>query len=346
MKISFSKYISQTHRLELYNLLADLIDEGVPLFDALTLVNSDDGAKVYGKGFIKKLEIIVDKMKQSSSVTEVLAEVVPPQDLTVINAAEQAGQLSDGMRMLVAMLKKNDELISKLRQALITPIVLVIIVLVVIMGYSLNVFPTFLGVLPLSSWPQVTKNLYGFGNYLAQGGLPTILIVAAGVSALVRASMPLIKGEFRNRYLDKVPPYNYYRIMQLGLFLRMLSTLMANNIPMVESLNLMKQRASPWMKYHLEHFTKNMSDGKSYKDSLDTGFLTAQMLLTINVYSSLDSFADTVTKMAENCDSKIVQDIETLSGIMKNLSMICLAGAVMWIFAGIFALIDQLGASA
>lgn len=343
MKIEFFQYINQTNRIELYILLADLLDDGVPLYNALMLVQGEDGEKVYSNSFIKQLRVIATKMKSSSSVSNVLTGVVPPQDLTVINAAEKAGQLSQGMRMLVAMLKKNDELISMMRSALITPALLIVIVFLVIMGYSLQVFPTFLGVLPLSQWPNVTQNLYGFGNYLAKGGLPTILIGAALIIFLVRLSMPLIKGEFRNKFLDRVPPYNYYRILQLGLFLRMLSTLMNNSIPMVDALNLMKQRASPWMTYHLNAFISNMKAGRSYKESFDTGFLTPQMLLTVNLYASLDSFAETVKKMAENCDKKIESDILKLSGIMKNLSLISLAGAVIWIFAAIFSLIDVLG---
>ncbi len=167
MKISFFQYLSQKNRLVIYNILADLLDDGIPLYTALTLIQNDEGEKVYGTAFIKKLRIIVDKMKSSSSVTDVLTGLVPPQDLTVINAAEKSGQLAQGMRMLVTMLEKNTELIALLRQALISPVVLFIIVLFVIAGYALEVFPTFVGVLPVNQWPQVTQSLYGFGNYLA-----------------------------------------------------------------------------------------------------------------------------------------------------------------------------------
>lgn len=343
MKISFFQYISQSQRKILYNLLADLLDDGVPLYDALNLICNDDGERVYGRAFIKKLTLIMDKMKSSSSVTDVLEGVVPPQDLTILNAAERSGQLSQGLRMIISMVEKNDEIVSSLRKSLISPIMLFVIVLLVIMGYSLQVFPTFLGVLPLQNWPPITQSLYGFGKYLSEGGFVTIMVIFVIVIVLIRASMPLISGNIRSLIIDKVPPYSYYRIMQVGVFLRMLSTLMLNNVPMVDALNLMKERTSPYMGYHLSKFTNNMKSGRSYKESLDTGLLTPEMLLTVNIYAGMDSFNETVKKMAEKCDDKIKTDIEKLSGILKNLSLVTLAVSVVWIFGAIFSLVDKLG---
>lgn len=343
MKISFFQYISQKHRLILYTIVADLLDDGVPLYNSLMLLQNKEGEKVYGKTFIKKLGIIVENMKKSSSVANALTGVVPPEDLTVINAAEKSGQISQGLRMLIFMIHKNNEIMGLLKSSLITPVMLIIVVLFVIMGYSLQVFPTFLGVLPLSEWPQVTTTLYNFGTYLSEGGMVVIMVSAVTFVFLVRMSLPLLTGPIRTLFLDKIPPYNYYRLLQLGLFLRMLSSLMLNGIPMMDALNLMKQRASPWLSSHLLKFTENMKAGRSYKESLDTGFLTDEMLLTVSIYAGLDAFSDTVKKMAEKCDVKIIANIQVLSAVLKNLSLVMLASSVMWIFGAIFSLTDKLG---
>ncbi len=213
------------------------------------------------------------------------------------------------------------------------------------MGYSLNVFPTFVAVLSVDKWPQVTQALYFFGNYLAAGGMITILVMAFLIVMGVRLSMPLLKGSVRTRFLDPFPPYSYYRLIQLGLFLRMLSTLLLNGIPMVEALDLMKERASPFLAYHLGIFTGNMKVGRNYNDSFESGFLTHEMLLTVKIYAGMDSFSETVKKMAEHCDSQILGQIDKLSGILKNLSLVTLALSVVWIFGAIFSLVDKLGTS-
>lgn len=139
----FFQFINQKNRLILYRLLSDLIDDGIPVFDALVLVKNEGGQSVYGRNFIKSLDRIIFNMKTVSSVTKALDGIIPPQDLTVLNAAEQSGQLSNGLRMLVSMIEKNNNISSLLKKSLLTPTILVIVVLFVIMGYSLQVFPTF-----------------------------------------------------------------------------------------------------------------------------------------------------------------------------------------------------------
>lgn len=47
--------------------------------------------------------------------------------------------------------------------------------------------------------------------------------------------------------------------------------------------------------------------------------------------------------MSDISEIKIIGDIEKLSGILKNISLIMLAGSVIWIFGAIFSLVDKLG---
>ena len=72
MNLSFFKYISQKNRLVLYKLLLDLLNDGVPLYEALLLISGDEGRRVYGNRFVNKLTQLIGKMKTSSSITEVL----------------------------------------------------------------------------------------------------------------------------------------------------------------------------------------------------------------------------------------------------------------------------------
>lgn len=345
MNFSFIQYFSPKNRIVLYTILADLIDEGVPLFDALTLINSDEGHKVYGNSFITKLDTIIRKMKNASSIAEVLTDLVPPQDLLIINAAEKTGQLSKGLRMIIRILKLNSQIKTLIIHSLLPPVILFFVILCVIMGYTQEVFPTFISVLPLAEWPYVTRLLYDFGGYLVSGGLITITLVILSICILVYSSMPILRGSVRTNILDNIPPYNYYKDIQLGLFLRMLSSLLVTGVPMMEAIDLMKYKSSPWLGSHLQTFTQNMKLGKSYKDALDTGFMSNDILLTIKVYSGLDAFSEVVSKMADKSEESLISKINKLSTIMKNTSLIVLASVVLWIFAAIFNLVDKLGSS-
>ena len=215
MNLSFFKYISQKNRLVLYKLLLDLLNDGVPLYEALLLISGDEGRRVYGNRFVNKLTQLIGKMKTSSSITEVLTGFVPHEELLVLNASERSGQLNNGLSILITLIEKNRKITQLLFRALITPVVLFFVVLILILGYSQSVFPTFESVVPVSKWPIVTQNLYGFGGFLAAGGIFYITLFCGFLTLMVWTSMPVIRGSFRANVLDKIPPFNYYRTFQL-----------------------------------------------------------------------------------------------------------------------------------
>ena len=122
----------------------------------------------------------------------------------------------------------------------------------------------------------------------------------------------------------------------------MLSALMINGIPLADAVNLLKAHASPWMHSHLCKMSDNMKAGRNYKESLDTGLLTHELLMTINVYSGLDSFTETVNKMSDKLEIRIISDV-TATVVLKNTALIFLALAISWVFIAIFSLVDKLG---
>ncbi|KJG56632.1 conjugal transfer protein [Photobacterium kishitanii] len=338
------RFISTKNRHKLYVLLSDLIDDGIPLYDALEMMYSD-GKNVYDKKFINDLSIIVEKIKNVSSVTTALNGLIPESELIVLNASEKAGQLSQGFRLLALTIEKNIEIKKLLLGSLVTPLLLFNVILIIISGYSLQVFPTFLNVLPYEKWPSVTQLLYSFGYYLYNGGYITILVVSTFICFILYKSLSFITGSIRDNVLDKLPPFNYYKGFQVVIFLRLLSTLMINGIPISDAIKLLEERSSRWLKYHLKQFSENMNKGISYKDALNTGLLSNEMLLTVSLYSSLSSFNMTVCKMADNSEFKIIETIKKLTSVLKNISLVMLAGAVIWIFSAIFSLVDKLGSS-
>ncbi|HAS3281059.1 TPA: type II secretion system F family protein, partial [Vibrio cholerae] len=55
------KIISKKYRLELYSMLVDLLNDNIPLYDALNKIQNE-GVGIYDKNFIKSIELIKDRM--------------------------------------------------------------------------------------------------------------------------------------------------------------------------------------------------------------------------------------------------------------------------------------------
>ncbi|MGL4381128.1 MAG: type II secretion system F family protein [Vibrio sp.] len=341
MNIKFTRYIKQAERLKLYNLLIDMIEDNIPFYTAMNVV-INEGKGVYSSSFIKKITLIASTMKESNSLADAFNGHIPNDELVLIRTAEVSGQLSEGLKTLINLVESNEKIKSILVKALVTPVILFLVVLFVIAGYSVNVFPTFLNVLPITKWPEVTSNLYHFGSYLYNGGIVVIVLFTIALTFVIKTLQPRLFGIVR-RVLDKTPLFYYYNRIQTAIFLNTLSALMLNNIPLTDALIIYAKNSSPWMRKHLEKMMHKMKSDSNYKNAFDVGLLSPSSLLVISIYSSLDTFSQTMKKLADKEQLLVINDVEKLASILKQCSTITLACSVIWIFTAIYSLVDKLG---
>jgi len=332
-------------RIYIYQFCADMVKAGLPLFDSLQKLQQE-GRPLLGKGFSNKLAGILMKMKQETSVSSVFSGVVPNSELSVITAAEKSGSLADGFLTLVAVIHYNDELRKKIIGAMVFPLIMISLSLVVIAGYSQKVFPAFASVVPVETWPAVTRNLYSFGTALYQGLWLKILIGFVVTVFAVKIIMANFSGPVRNKVVDKILPFSTYRQLTSSIFLNNLSLMLSNNIPLTDALAIISLNANRWLRWHLDVMIDNMAKGIHYSKALASGLLGVEELLNISLYAELPSFNDVLRSVSERSRERIQEYIKKLSGLLKNLATIVLGGCVIWVFIALFALMDTLSKTA
>ncbi|ECJ3936189.1 type II secretion protein F [Salmonella enterica] len=332
---------SKKQRLYIYQFCADMIKAGLPLFDSLQKLQVE-GRSLLGRSFSNKLNGVLMKMKQETSVASVFSGLVPDSELSVITAAEKSGSLADGYLTLVSVIHYNDELRKKIIGALVFPLIMISLSLVVIAGYSQKVFPAFASVVPVEKWPGVTQNLYNFGTALYGGLWLKILIGFIVAVILIRFMMANFSGALRNKMVDKILPFSTYRQLTSSIFLNNLSLMLSNNIPLTDALSIIRLNASRWLRWHLDVMIDNMAKGTHYSKALDSGLMGTEELLNISLYAELPSFNDVLRSVSERSRERIQEYIKKLSGLLKNLATVILGGCVIWVFTALFALMDTL----
>ncbi|EBC1279780.1 type II secretion protein F, partial [Salmonella enterica] len=227
-------------------------------------------------------------------------------------------------------------------KAVSSPLIMLCLALVVIGGYAVKVFPAFEKVIPTSRWPGVTQVLYSFGTELYQGLWIHIIVAFVIIVILVRLVMYNLTGSLRNNILDRVLPFSTYKRMSGSLFLSSLSAMLRNNIPLNESLDVIRLNANRWMRYHIALMQNNMALGQPYGKAMNTGLLGATELLNISLYSSLPSFFDVLQAVSDRSRKDIADNIERLAGILRSLATLVLGGCVVWVFGALYALSDAI----
>ncbi|EAB9908907.1 type II secretion protein F [Salmonella enterica] len=332
---------TKKQRFYLYQFCADMLKADLPLYDSVVKLQTE-GRTLLGAGFVKKLQAFLDKMATTESVAGVFEGFVPRVELGVIYSSEKSGALAEGFLSIVATLKFEQQLRSQLIKAVTFPLIMLCLALVVIGGYAVKVFPAFEKVIPTSRWPGITQVLYSFGTELYHGLWIHIIVAFVVVVIVIRLVMYNVTGKLRNNILDRVLPFSTYKRMSASLFLSSLSAMMRNNIPLNESLDVIRLNANRWMKSHLAIMQNNMALGQPYGKAMNTGLLGASELLNISLYSSLPSFYDVLVSVSERARKDIAENIEWLAGILRSLATVVLGGCVVWVFGALYALSDSI----
>ncbi|MBW7983617.1 type II secretion system F family protein [Enterobacillus tribolii] len=333
--------LSKKQRLYVYQFCADMIKAQLPLYDSLQKLQLE-GKALLGKGFSQKILALLNQMAQETSVAAVFSNMVPSNELSVITSAERSGSLAEGFMTLVNIINFNDELRKRIVGAMIFPMIMLVLSLVVIAGYAVGVFPKFASVVPVDKWPGVTQNLYSFGTALYGGLWVLLLALFIGLVITISFAMSNLKGTIRNKYLDKILPFSTYRQLSSSVFLNNLSLMLRNEIPLADSLSIIRLNSNRWLKYHIDNMLEKMAQGLNYGKALDSGLLGTEELLNISLYADLPSFNDVLRSVSDKSRENIKLYIQKLAGILKSMSTLVLGGTVIWVFAGLFMLMDTL----
>jgi len=332
-------------RLFLYKFCADMISTELPLYDSLVKLQVE-GKSLLGSAFAKNIGVLTNNMKAGltgASIAVMFKGLVPQSELSVINAAEQSGSLADGFMTLVNVINYNSELKSKLISAVLFPVIMIILSLIVIAGYSMKVFPAFEGVVPVSKWPGITQSLYSFGNSLVAGLWIYILIVIATIVFFIKMVISNVSGKLRNQVLDRILPFSTYKQIVGSIFLNNLALMLKNGIPLNDGLGIILLNSNRWLKHHINIMRENMATGLGYGEALNTGLFGPETLLNISLYAELPSFNEVLSSVSAKSREHVQEYIKSLSGVLKSLSTLILGGCVIWVFAALFALSDTLG---
>lgn len=332
---------TKKQRAYLYQFCADMVKADLPLYDSIVKLQTE-GQGLLGTGFAKKLQVFLDKMATTESVSGVFEGFVPREELGVIYSSEKSGSLAEGFLSIVTTMKFEQQLRAQLIKAVTSPLIMLCLALVVIAGYAVKVFPAFECVIPTNRWPELTRVLYSFGTALYQGLWVHILIAFVLIIILIRLMMYNVTGKLRNNLLDKILPFSTYRRMSASLFLSSLSAMLRNNVPLNESLDVIRLNSNRWMRNHLAIMQNNMALGQPYGKAMSTGLLGANELLNISLYSSLPSFYDVLLAVSDRAKKDIADNIERLAGLLRSLSTLVLGGCVVWVFGALYALSDAI----
>ena len=321
----------------MYGQLADLIGSGVPLLRALdSLVKSTVNARL--RAVLKDIRAAVADGKSLTGSMKEFPNVFPSLHLAMVQAGERASFLEDVLRSLSGFLERLEELRSKVLGAMIYPALLTIVGLVVLVGALIFFVPRFEPLLSGVHQALPTQLLFAL-SHAVRGFWYLIVIALAGAGGLLWSGL---KSETGKRLIEewrlRIPVVGTaLRMVAITRFCRILGTMLANGVPMLQALSISKDSTgSPLLADRVAEAAENVRAGKPLTEPLRKGGLfPEQVIAMITVAEESNQLEKVLLHIADTVERRTNRQVDQAVRLVEPLILCAVAAAIGFLALGL-----------
>ena len=334
-----SRGISSTELALLTRQLATLVQAALPLEEALAAVaNQNDKQRLKSMMYAVRAKVM-----EGHTLATGLAEF--PKAFSqlfcaTVAAGEQSGHLDTVLERLADYTESQQELQSKVRQALIYPAFLSFFAIVIVIFLMTNIVPQVVSVFDDigQELPDLTIALINISDFIVEQGylmLIAFIGLVVGFKYLMTKEAWLLRW---HQFLFKVPVIQkLVRGLNAALFTRTFSILSGSGVTVLESMKISAQVvANLPMRKAIMEATDRVREGTGIKNALEASKLfppmTLQLIASGENSGKLDEMLERASKQLER---EQVTMIAYIVGIMEPLIILTMGVLVLLIVLGI-----------
>ena len=313
---SFSNKIKE----DFYTELSVLLKAGIPLKDALELIENSQ-KKVQHKAVLQKISNSIVQGKSLSDELKAHKEFSDYEYYSV-KIGEETGTLATVVEQLSQFYARKNEQRRQLVGALTYPIIIISTAVLVLAFMLQYVVPMFEDIFRQQKveLPAITKFIVKLSGFFKSYGWLLILLI---VVFLVFKSL-LNKNEWYKRNKDKLvlkTPFigRFVRTVYLSQFTQAVSLLTASKVPVVNSIQLVKEMIDFYpLKKALESVEENILKGKSLSESLSAhSFFDDKMVAMVKVAEETNQNEFIFERLNSQYNTQVQQRSKLLSTALE-----------------------------
>lgn len=320
--------------------LATLINAGLPLVQALRTVNQQTTSK--------PLKVVISKVVADVEAGSTLAAAMAKHPkafnevyTSLIAAGEASGTLDKALERLAIQQEKDADLISKVRGAMVYPLIVIFVMILVVGFMVVQVLPqveVLYEGLPGATLPFITKALLALSHFIIDFWWVIILSLALLIFFGTRWARSLGGKRVIDRLKMKMWPFGpLFMKMYMARFSRTGTTLVASGVPLIQMLEITSNSVNNfYIQDSIRKAAEKVKGGKSLADSLqnDPNFLElVPNMLRIGEQSG--SMEQMMSKTAEYYEKEVDDQIKTISTIIEPVLMVLLGVMAFIIVAAV-----------
>lgn len=335
--------IPKTEKINFFKSLAQLLQAGVLLPDALIVVSS----QAHHKQWHIVLSSISNSIFQGSSLSQALQDYPKIFDQVMINmvhVGQESGNLIESLTLLSDYLSDSYEFESNVRSAAMVPLITLIFFIIVAMAIFIFIIPHFITIFQSvnQELPWVTRIMIGMSDFFCSGHIFLFLGCIGAALALLKSYRSSSSGSYAlDSFLLQIPGLGYL-IMQRSLahFLQAMAMLTSGGMHIVDALAVSKGIVSnKLIVHHLSIIEKEVQAGVSLSQAMmyEQGqIFGAQTVAIIKVGQESGRLPVLLNQTAKMYQSSIKKTITLITTLINPLLMIVMGLLITFLVFAVY----------
>jgi type IV pilus assembly protein PilC len=338
-KLNIGKGVKAKDRIIFTRQLSTLINAGLPLVQSLRTVKT----QVNNKNLQTVLDAVIASVEGGSSLSASFAQhpkVFNQIYISLVAAGESSGTLDTTLERLASQQEKDAAILSKIRSAMVYPIIVLGVIFAVLVFMLTTVLPQ-IGLLYKDlkkELPPLTKALIAVSTFIIKYWWLTLALLILAIYGL-RSYMKTESGRKMADGLKLHFPLfgKLFRKVYMARFSRTLGTLLQSGIPMLQALEIVKNAVNNrLLEDSIEASMSKVKGGKALSTSLENDpnflILVPQMIKIGEQSGAIDEMLGRVATFYEN---EVDEEVKNLSTTIEPLLMVVLGVTVGVVIAAI-----------
>ncbi|MCD6570537.1 MAG: type II secretion system F family protein [Deltaproteobacteria bacterium] len=344
--VLFKKKVKTTDVVVFTRQFATMINAGLPLVQCLDILASQQANPAFKKILIEIKQDVeggstfADALKKHPSVFDVLY-------VNMVAAGEIGGVLDIILNRLAQYMEKTEALKSKVKGAMMYPIVVLCVAIGVVAILMIFVIPTFQDVFSQfgAALPAPTQFVVNLSNFFRHYTLHLI-----GVGVLLFIAFKWMRSNERGCYfLDntalKLPIFGLLlKKVSVAKFTRTLGTMISSGVPIMDGLEITsKTTGNKVVEEAVINVRKSISEGKSIAEPLgQSGVFPPMVVQMVSVGEATGALDQMLSKIADFYDEEVDTAVSSLTSILEPLLIVFLGGVIGGVVVAMYLPIFQL----
>lgn len=305
-----------------YAELGVLLKSGIDLRSGLQLL-SETQKKEKDQ---KLMSSMLSKLVEGTSFSEILQQDKNFTDYEyhAIRIGEQTGELAKIAMELSEFFRRKNELRREIISALTYPVIVMCTAMIVIVFMLRYVVPMFVDIFKQNNveLPGVTKGIINFSDFLSNNGLLLLLSVIISIGALIFVSKKQWYRKILGNTQLRLPILgNYFQRIYMAQFTQAIALLTSAKVPMIESIDLVKNMIDF---YPLQQGLNKTKQMVLAGDSLSVSFSKSpifdkKMIAMVRVAEETNQTEFIFQKLNEQYNQQVKYQSQVISNVLNPL---------------------------